>query len=155
MKIGIGFDIHKTDKQKKLVLGGVEIPSEFGLLGHSDADVLIHAIIDALLGAMAKGDIGDHFPDTEAQYKDISSVVLLKQVLEMLDKQGAKIQNLDCNIMLEAPKLKEYKQKIRENIAKILAIDPSSVNIKAKTYEKLGPIGQGQAIAAQVVVLVA
>jgi 2-C-methyl-D-erythritol 2,4-cyclodiphosphate synthase len=153
MKIGIGFDIHRTDKQRKLVLGGIEIESEYGLAGHSDADVLIHAIIDAILGALGKGDIGEHFPDTDEQYKNISSVVLLENVKDMIDNEGMKIGNIDCNIILEKPKLSAYKQQIRDNLAEILNISTEFVNIKAKTNEKLGFIGNGEAVEAQAVVL--
>lgn len=154
MKIGIGFDIHPLVEKRKLILGGIEIPFGLGAKGHSDADVCIHALIDALLGAMGKGDIGEHFPDTDIKYKDISSVELLKKIKKLLDQEKYQIQNIDCNIFLEKPKLKEYKQKIKENIAKILLINSNCVNIKAKTYEQLGDIGQSKAVAAEVVVLI-
>ena len=149
MRIGLGFDIHKTDKSRKLILGGIEIPSDFGLVGHSDADVLIHAIIDSILGALGKGDIGEWFPDTDKKYKDISSVKLLEQIRDLVKKEGKQIGNIDCNIILEKPKLKEYKEKIKNNIASILKISSDQVNIKAKTNEGMGCIGRGEAVEAQ------
>jgi len=154
MKIGIGYDVHRTELGRKLFLGGVEIQSQFGLAGHSDADVLIHAVIDAILGALGKGDIGEFFPDTDAKYKGISSVILLKEIVGLLKKENKKILNLDCNIILESPKLMQIKPFIKESLASILQIDSSLVNVKAKTNEKLGYLGASEAIEAQAVVLV-
>jgi len=156
MRVGLGYDVHRTDQERKsFFLGGVEINAEFGLIGHSDADVLIHAIIDALLGALGKGDIGDLFPDTDVQYKNISSVLLLEKVKKMfLDKEDKKIINIDANIIAEEPKISPYKQAIKDRLALVLDVDATLINIKAKTNETLGYLGVGQGIAAQAVVLI-
>ncbi|MCD4782034.1 MAG: 2-C-methyl-D-erythritol 2,4-cyclodiphosphate synthase [Candidatus Omnitrophica bacterium] len=150
-KVGIGFDMHQLAEGRPLIIGGVTIPHEKGLDGHSDADVLVHAICDALLGAAGKGDIGQHFPDTDDQYKGISSLVLLKQVNEIIQDEGYQIVNLDVVIHAEAPKITPYKEKMCFNIAFELALDEGAINIKATTHEGLGPIGLKQGIAAQVI----
>jgi 2-C-methyl-D-erythritol 2,4-cyclodiphosphate synthase len=154
MRIGIGFDIHRLISERKLLIGGVEIPYLKGLLGHSDADVLIHAICDALLGAMAHKDIGELFPDTDPKYQDISSAELLHLVMELLKKEGYKIVNLDTIIIAEEPKLSPFKIKIQENLAKILNIDKSCVGVKAKTNEGLGEVGRKEAISCYATVLI-
>lgn len=153
-RIGIGYDIHRLVKGRKLVLGGVEISHAKGLDGHSDADVLLHAVADALLGAVGQGDIGEHFPNTDPKYKNISSLVLLKKVHEVISREGYSVSNVDTVIQAEEPNLKSYKSQMRANIAKTLHISESSVNIKATTNEGLGVIGQGQGIAAFACVLV-
>ena len=147
-KIGIGYDIHRLVDGRKLIIGGVEIPYVKGLLGHSDADVLLHAICDALLGAIGKGDIGEHFPNTDERYKNISSMILLKNVGELVLNQGYSISNIDAIVQAEEPNLKEYKKQMKIQIAHELAIDEECVNIKATTQEQLGPIGRGEGIAA-------
>ena len=148
IKVGIGYDIHKLVKGRKLILGGVEIKFSQGLLGHSDGDVLIHAIIDALLGAIGKDDIGKHFPDTDSRYKNISSIILLKETMKLLAKNKYKINNLDTIIIAESPKVAPYTERIKQNLAPILKIDKKLINVKAKTNEGLGEIGKGKAIAA-------
>lgn len=152
MRIGFGYDLHKLAKGRKLILGGVLVPSEKGLLGHSDADVLLHAIIDALFGAAGLGDIGEFFPDTDKKYKDISSSILLDRAAKLI--KGAKyyINNIDAVIVLEKPKLSKFKKKMAGNIAGVLNIPKGKVNIKAKTNEGLDATGKGMAIAAYVVV---
>ena len=152
-KIGNGYDIHRLIEGRKLILGGIEINYEKGLLGHSDADVLIHSMMDAMLGALALGDIGQHFPDTDPMYKGISSVLLLEKVNELVLSKGYKISNTDNIILAEKPKMKDIIPLMRENLSKILKIPQDSISIKATTMEKLGPIGEGQAIAVQSVVL--
>lgn len=152
-KIGNGYDIHRLVEGRKLILGGIEINYEKGLLGHSDADVLIHSMMDAMLGALALGDIGQHFPDTDPMYKGISSVLLLEKVNELVLSKGYKISNTDNIILAEKPKMKDIIPLMRENLSKILKIPQDSISIKATTMEKLGPIGEGQAIAVQSVVL--
>jgi len=153
MRIGMGYDVHKLTEDRKLILGGVEIPYEKGLLGHSDADVLIHAIMDALLGAAALGDIGQHFPDTEPQYKGISSVKLLEHVGKLLEEHMYIIGNIDASIIAQKPKLSPYREQMTKNIAKALKISESQVCIKATTEEGLGFTGRGEGIAAQAVAL--
>lgn len=153
-RIGQGFDIHQLVPGRDLILGGVKVPYEKGLLGHSDADVLIHAIIDALLGALALGDIGEHFPDSDQSFKDITSRELLTKIKTLLDIKGAMIENIDATILAQAPKLSLYKAKMQENIAFDLGILREKVSIKATTTEKLGPIGQGEGIAAMAITLV-
>jgi 2-C-methyl-D-erythritol 2,4-cyclodiphosphate synthase len=153
-RVGIGFDAHRFGPERRLVLGGVEIPYHKGLLGHSDADVLTHAIIDALLGAVGEGDLGKHFPDTAAQYKDISSLKLLEITFQLLKKLSYKVVNVDAVIILQEPKTSPYRDRMKQNIAKILEIDKDRVNIKATTTEGLGFTGQGEGAAAQAVVLV-
>lgn len=152
-RVGIGYDIHKLIKNKKLILAGIEIPFAKGLLGHSDADVVLHAIIDAIFGALGKGDIGDHFPDSDLKFKGISSIKLLKETLTILRQNKYKIENIDLNILLEEPKLKNFKPKMRKNLASLLGIGVDLINIKAKTNEGLGEIGKKQAIAAQAIIL--
>ena len=152
-RIGIGYDIHRLSSGRDLLLGGIKIPYDKGCLGHSDGDALIHAIADALLGALALGDIGTHFPDTEAKYKNIESSILLKDVFENISTRGWKISNIDTNIILEAPKLGKYKEEIKNNLSKILAIDSNSISIKAKTNEGMDASGHGECIIAQAVVL--
>ncbi|HNW39127.1 MAG TPA: 2-C-methyl-D-erythritol 2,4-cyclodiphosphate synthase [Candidatus Omnitrophota bacterium] len=149
-KIGIGYDIHRLVEGRKLLLGAVEIPYSKGLLGHSDGDALIHALCDAILGALAFGDIGEHFPDTDPKYKDIASSQLLTMVKEFLDDSGYKINNLDVIIIAQEPKLLLYKKQMRENICELLGIRRDLLNIKAKTNEGLGELGRCEAIACYV-----
>ncbi len=146
MRVGIGYDVHKLVEGRKLILGGVEIPFEKGLLGHSDGDVLLHAICDALLGAAGKGDIGRHFPDTDPEYKDISSLILLEKVKGLIKEY--RINNIDSIVIAQEPKLAPYLEKMKENIAQVLKIGKSKINIKPTTTEKLGPLGRGEGIAA-------
>lgn len=153
-KIGLGYDIHRLEAGRKLILGGVDIPYEKGLVGHSDADVLLHAICDALLGALSKGDIGIHFPNTDPAYKDISSMKLLQKVVELMEAEGFVVGNVDAMIQAEEPNLKEYKNQMRFHIAYKLAIDESCVNIKATTMESIGALGKKEGIAAFATVLI-
>lgn len=153
MRVGMGYDVHRLVEERKLILGGVEIPYERGLLGHSDADVLLHAIMDALLGAAALGDIGKHFPDTDPAYKGISSLELLKKVGELLEQQSFLIENIDATIIAQAPKMRPYIDTMRENIAGALGLDAEYVNVKATTEEGLGFTGAGEGISAQAVCL--
>lgn len=153
IRIGEGWDIHQLVEGRKLMLGGVEVPHSKGLLGHSDADVLLHAITDALLGAAALGDIGKHFPDTDAQYKGADSAVLLAKVAADIRALGFMLGNVDSTIIAQAPKLAPYIVAMRERVAGILSVDVDQVNVKAKTAEKLGPVGDGQAMEARAVVL--
>ncbi len=153
MRVGTGYDVHKLVEGRKLIIGGVEIPYEKGLLGHSDADVLIHAIMDALLGAAALGDIGVHFPDTDPAYKDISSILLLEQVRDLLADRGYNVGNIDATIIAQRPKMTPHIAKMRENIAHALDIETDCVNIKATTEEGLGFTGTGEGISAQAVAL--
>ena len=153
-KTGIGYDIHRLAKGRKLFLGGVEIPHPKGLDGHSDSDVVLHAICDALLGAIGKGDIGEHFPNTDSKYKGISSLLLLEKVNAMVQSEGFMIGNVDTMILAEEPNLKNYKPKMRATIAKILKIDQSRVNIKATTQEGIGFGSTHEAIAAYAAVLI-
>ncbi len=146
-KTGIGYDIHRLTEGRKLFLGGVEIPYVKGLLGHSDADVLLHALCDALLGALALGDIGEHFPDTDPQYQDINSSRLLKMVKALVDKGGYKINNLDIIVITQEPKLGPFKKLIKENLCALLDLSVEAVNIKAKTNEGLDAVGRLEAIA--------
>ncbi len=154
MRIGQGFDIHRLVENRDLILGGVKIPYEKGLLGHSDADVLIHAIIDSIFGAMNIGDIGEHFPDTDPRYKNISSLELLKLTGELSDKKGYKIINIDSTVICEEPKLLNYKKEMKKNISNALKISEDDISIKAKTKEKLDSTGQGLSIEAQSVCLI-
>ena len=154
MRVGCGWDIHKLVEGRKLVLGGEVIPFDKGLLGHSDADVLTHAICDALLGAACCKDIGEHFPDTDPLYKDILSIKLLQKTLSIIEEKGYVIVNIDATIFAEKPKLFNFKEKIGKNIAEALNIDSDNVNIKAKTTEGLGEIGNEEAIAAMATVLI-
>ena len=153
MRVGMGYDVHKLVEGRKLILGGVDIPYEKGLLGHSDADVLLHAIMDALLGAAALGDIGKHFPDTAKEYKDMNSLWMLQEVYKMMDKQGYKINNLDALIMIERPKMAPHIAKMRENVAAALHCDIDQVSIKATRGEKMGFVGREEGVLAQCIVL--
>lgn len=151
MRVGMGYDVHKLTKNRELILGGVTIPYELGLLGHSDADVLVHAVMDALLGAAALGDIGTHFPDTDEVYKGASSIELLKQVGKLVEDQLYIIENIDATIIAQKPKMRPHIEQMRENISKALLIDASQVNIKATTEEGLGFTGAMEGIAAQAI----
>jgi len=153
MRVGQGFDVHHLVAGRRLVIGGVEIPHDKGLLGHSDADVLLHAICDALLGAAALGDIGRHFPDSDAKYKDIDSRQLLRRVGELLIEHGWRVANVDATIIAEMPRMAPHIPKMVANIAVDLGIDPGCVNVKATTTEKLGFAGRGEGIAAQAICL--
>lgn len=153
MRIGTGYDVHRLAEGRKCILGGVEIPYEKGLLGHSDADVLLHAVMDALLGAAALGDIGKHFPDTEEEYRGISSVKLLKKVGELLEEHTFLIENIDATIIAQAPKMRPYIDTMRENIASALGVEISRISVKATTEEGLGFTGSGEGISAQAVCL--
>lgn len=153
MRIGMGYDVHKLVDDRKLIIGGVEIPYEKGLLGHSDADVLLHAIMDALLGAAALGDIGKHFPDTDERYKGISSIKLLECVGELLGKEGFIIGNIDATIIAQRPKMAPYREQMRQNIAKALGISVSQVSVKATTEEGMGFTGSGDGISSQAIAL--
>ena len=154
MRIGQGFDVHALVEGRKLVVGGVEIPYSRGLAGHSDADVLLHAICDALIGAAGLGDIGSHFPDTDARYKGADSRTLLRTVTDLVGRSGYRVVNVDSTIIAQAPKMAPHIPAMRENIASDLRIDPASVNVKAKTAERLGAIGRGEGIAAEAVALI-
>ncbi|MBR1817014.1 MAG: 2-C-methyl-D-erythritol 2,4-cyclodiphosphate synthase [Lachnospiraceae bacterium] len=153
MRIGTGYDVHRLTEGRKLIIGGVDIPYEKGLLGHSDADVLLHAIMDAILGAAALGDIGLHFPDTDEKYKGADSIVLLKEVAKLIDEKNMLVGNIDATIVAQAPKLRPYIEDMRKNIAMALNIDITQVNVKATTEEKLGFTGEGLGISAQAVCL--
>lgn len=153
MRIGTGYDVHKLADNRKMIVGGVEIPYEKGLLGHSDADVLLHAIMDALLGAAALGDIGKHFPDTDERYKGISSIKLLAYVGELLEENMFLISNIDATIIAQKPKMRPHIDKMRENVAQTLHLPVERVNIKATTEEGLGFTGSGEGISAQAVCL--
>lgn len=153
MRIGMGYDVHRLTEGRKLVMGGVEIPYEKGLLGHSDADVLLHAIMDALLGAAALGDIGKHFPDTDPAYKGVSSVKLLEHVGALLEENLFLIENIDATIIAQAPKMRPHIDAMRENIAQALGITVEQVNVKATTEEGLGFTGTGEGISAQAICL--
>ena len=153
MRIGTGYDVHRLVEHRKCIIGGVEIPYEKGLLGHSDADVLLHAIMDALLGAAALGDIGKHFPDTEEEYRGISSLELLKKVGGLLEEHTFLIENIDATIIAQAPKMRPHIDKMRENIAAALGLELMQVSVKATTEEGLGFTGRGEDIAAQAVCL--
>lgn len=151
MRIGHGYDVHKLVEGRKLILGGVDIPYAKGLLGHSDADVLLHAISDALLGAAALGDIGKHFPDTDMAFKDADSRNLLRQVVNLIEEKGYRVGNIDCTIIAQKPKLKDYIEIMRKNIASDCNVDVSCVNVKATTEEGLGFTGEGSGISAHAV----
>ena len=153
MRIGMGYDVHKLVEERDLILGGVKIPYELGLLGHSDADVLLHAIMDALLGASALGDIGKHFPDTDPKYKGISSIELLKHVGNLLNKHNYKIGNIDATIIAQKPKMAPHIPTMRENIASALNITLDQINVKATTEEGLGFTGEGLGISSQAICL--
>lgn len=154
MRIGQGFDIHALAEGRKLIIGGVTIPYERGLVGHSDADVLLHAICDALIGAAALGDIGKHFPDTDARYAGADSRVLLRAVVQLLRGHGYRVVNVDSTVIAQAPKLAPYILPMRENIAADLGVAVDDVNVKAKTAERLGAVGRGEGIVAEAVVLI-
>ena len=154
MRVGHGYDVHKLVEGRKLILGGVEIPHTVGLLGHSDADVLLHAIMDSLLGASALGDIGKLFPDTDERYKGADSLALLKEVVRVLDEKGYKIVNIDSTVIAQSPKLKDYIVKMRENIASACNIDVDCVSVKATTEEHLGFTGRKEGISAHSVCLI-
>ncbi len=154
MRIGYGYDVHRLVEGRKLIMGGVEIDYERGLLGHSDADVLLHAVMDSLLGAAALGDIGKHFPDTDERYKGISSIKLLKEVLNLINENNYCIINLDATIIAQKPKMRPYIDRMRENIADALNMDISCVNVKATTEEGLGFTGEGLGIAANCICLI-
>jgi 2-C-methyl-D-erythritol 2,4-cyclodiphosphate synthase len=154
MRVGLGYDIHRLVPGRKLVLGGVVIPFEKGLLGHSDADVLVHAVCDAILGAAGIGDIGYHFPDTNPEFKDIYSIKLLAKTCEMVRSMGLSVKNLDSTIFAEAPKLLPYREEMKKNIARTIKIGPERVNIKATTTEGLGLIGKGEGIGAMCIALI-
>ena len=151
MRIGMGYDVHRLGKERKLILGGVTIPYEYGLIGHSDADVVVHAIMDALLGAAALGDIGKHFPDNDEQYKDISSIILLEHVGKLLKDNNYTIGNIDATIIAQRPKMLPHIQKMRENIAGVLGIQLNQINVKATTEEGLGFTGSGEGISSQAI----
>lgn len=151
MRVGMGYDVHKLVEGRPLILGGVEIPYEKGLLGHSDADVLLHAVMDALLGAAALGDIGKHFPDTDPAYEGVSSLKLLGQVGKLLEDECYLIENIDATIIAQKPKMRDYIDRMRENTAKALGLEVNQVNIKATTEEGLGFTGSGEGISSQAV----
>ncbi len=151
MRVGLGYDVHKLVEDRKLILGGVEVPHTLGLLGHSDADVLAHAISDALLGAAALGDIGKHFPDTDPQYKGADSLVLMAHVRDLLEEKGYVIDNVDATIIAQRPKLRPYIEQMEENIARVLHVEKDQVNIKATTEEWLGFTGREEGIASQAI----
>jgi 2-C-methyl-D-erythritol 2,4-cyclodiphosphate synthase len=152
-RIGEGWDVHALVEGRKLIIGGVEIPYHLGLLGHSDADVLLHAITDALLGGAALGDIGTHFPDTDARFKGADSVVLLTEAVRRVREKGFEIGNIDSTVIAQAPKLMPHIQDMRATISRALGVDVDQVNVKAKTAEKMGPVGLGQAMEARAVVI--
>ena len=152
IRTGLGWDVHRLVPGKPLILGGVTVPSEFGLEGHSDADVLAHAITDAILGAAALGDIGMHFPDTDPRWKDSNSLVFLRHAKDLAEALGYRVVNVDSTIVLEQPKLKDYRQAIRERVAEALAVEPDRVSVKFKTAEKLGPVGEGRSAESQAIV---
>ena len=153
IRIGEGWDVHALTPDRKLILGGVHIPHTLGLLGHSDADVLLHAITDAVLGAAGLGDIGRHFPDTDAQFKGADSAVLLAEAMRRVRAQGWELVNVDSTIVAQAPKLALHMPAIRASVAKALGVGEDQVNVKAKTAEKLGPVGEGKSMEARAVVL--
>ena len=154
MRIGTGYDIHRLISGRKLILGGVEIPFEKGLVGHSDADALVHSICDALLGAAGLGDIGLHFPDTDPSFKDISSIKLLDKTYKMISDKGFNLKNLDCTVFAQEPKISPFREKIQQNIARAMNVNPNCINIKATTTEGLGMFGRGEGIGAMCVTLI-
>jgi len=153
-RIGFGYDVHQLASNRRLVLGGIEIPFEKGTLGHSDGDALIHAICDALLGALALGDIGQHFPDTSDAYKDIDSKILLKQTIDLIRENGWEIGNIDTTVCLERPKLKDHIPLMQTTLAGVLGIDPGQISVKATTTEKMGFVGTGDGVAVYAVTMV-
>ncbi|MFX3674682.1 MAG: 2-C-methyl-D-erythritol 2,4-cyclodiphosphate synthase [Paenisporosarcina sp.] len=152
-RVGQGFDVHEFAENRPLIIGGVTIPYEKGLIGHSDADVLLHTVTDAALGAIGEGDIGRHFPDTDPEFKDADSAKLLAYIWRIVEEKGYKLGNVDCTIIAQAPKMAPYIPQMREQIAKLLNADSSQVNVKATTTEKLGFTGRGEGIAAQATIL--
>jgi 2-C-methyl-D-erythritol 2,4-cyclodiphosphate synthase len=146
--VGIGYDSHRLLAGRRMVIGGVEIPGELGLDGHSDADVLAHAVTDALLGAAGLGDIGEHFPDTDERWRDADSMQLLAEVLESVNNAGLEVLNVDCTVVMERPKLAPHRRAIRERLADVLGLDPRRVNVKASTGEGIGFVGRGEGVAA-------
>ena len=152
-RIGLGYDIHRLVEGRELIIGGVKITHEKGLLGHSDADVLVHAIIDALLGALALDDIGTLFPDTDPKYKDADSIILLKRVLKKVEEEGYAINNIDSNIIAQSPKMMPYIPKMKEILSEVIGISHKDISIKAKTKEKLDAVGENRAIEANAVVI--
>ena len=155
VRIGQGWDSHRLAPGRPLILGGVRVPSEFGLEGHSDADVLSHAITDAILGAAALGDIGMHFPDSDPKWKGSDSLVFLRHARELAEARGYRIVNVDSTIILERPRLRDYREAIRNKVAEALGVDPSRVSLKFKTAEKLGPVGEGRSAESQAIVALA
>lgn len=151
MRVGLGYDVHKLVEDRDLILGGVKVPHTLGLLGHSDADVLVHAIMDALLGAAALGDIGKHFPDTDMEYKGADSMKLMARVRELIEEKGYVIENIDATIIAQKPKLRPYIDQMEENIAKVLRIERDQINVKATTEERLGFTGREEGMAAQAI----
>lgn len=154
MRIGHGYDVHRLVPERKLILGGVEVPYELGLLGHSDADVLTHALMDALLGAAALGDIGGHFPDNDPKYEGADSIALLREVVAIIDAAGYRVENVDCTVLAQRPKLKPFIPAMRERLAQAMGLDVSAVSVKATTEEGLGFTGEGLGIAAHAVALI-
>jgi 2-C-methyl-D-erythritol 2,4-cyclodiphosphate synthase len=152
VRIGQGWDSHRLGPGRPLILGGVRVPSEFGLEGHSDADVLSHAITDAILGAAALGDIGMHFPDSDPKWKGSDSLVFLRHARELAEARGYRIVNVDSTIILERPRLRDYREAIRNKVAETLGVDPSRVSLKFKTAERLGPVGEGRSAESQAIV---
>ena len=155
MRVGFGYDVHRLVEERKLILGGVEVPYEKGLLGHSDADVLVHALMDAMLGAAGMGDIGRHFPDTDNQYKGIDSMLLLERVTALLFEAGYRVNNIDVTVVAQRPKLAGFIPQMEANIARVIGVDESMVNVKATTTEKLGFEGEGLGISAYAVCTIA
>jgi 2-C-methyl-D-erythritol 2,4-cyclodiphosphate synthase len=154
-RIGQGWDVHRIESGRPLILGGITVPSEFGLAGHSDADVLFHAVTDAVLGSVALGDIGMHFPDTAPEWKGADSLQFLQHAVKLLEEKGYSLRNVDTTIILERPKLKDFRLPIRQSLAKALGLPEDAVSVKFKTAEKVGPVGMGQSCEAQATVLVA
>ncbi len=154
MRVGIGYDVHRLVEDKPLIIGGVTIPYELGLLGHSDADVLLHAITDAILGAAALGDIGKHFPDTDPKYKGADSLVLLEESVRLVREAGFNVVNIDATIIAQQPKMRPYIEDMRTNVAKAVDLDVSCINIKATTEEGLGFTGAGQGISSQAICMI-
>jgi 2-C-methyl-D-erythritol 2,4-cyclodiphosphate synthase len=152
-RVGLGYDVHRLVEGRKLIIGGVEIPHTKGLLGHSDADVLVHAVCDALLGALSLGDIGEHFPDSSPEFEGVSSLLLLEEVSKLVRKRGYEVVNVDCVVVAQRPKLKPFKRRMEENIASALGISPSQVSVKATTTEGLGFEGREEGISAKAVAL--
>jgi 2-C-methyl-D-erythritol 2,4-cyclodiphosphate synthase len=154
IRTGLGWDVHRIAPGRPLILGGVTVPCDFGLDGHSDADVLAHAITDALLGAAALGDIGMHFPDTDPRWKGADSLVFLRHAHDLLRERGYRILNIDSTVILQRPKLKDYREPIRQRLAETLGLDPDRVSVKFKTAEKVGPVGEGKSAESQAIALI-